>query len=256
MKKLSIIFLALLMLVGCATKETPKLSEDDEITIYVMRHGKTMLNTTDLAQGWADAPLTPAGIKKIEGIAEAKKDLDIDVAYSSDSGRSIETATIVLSKNQNNDIELKQKKDFREFNMGSFEGLPNDELTVIAAEYLGVTYDEYAKMMETQTFYTKVQDWSNSMAKKDREMTDPETNWLSEDYETVTIRVNKAMKEIVEEMTEKGQKNALVVSHGMTIGALVESIDPKFELPEWGPSNGSIVKITYKAGVFTVNSYE
>ncbi|MDR1232245.1 MAG: histidine phosphatase family protein, partial [Spirochaetaceae bacterium] len=29
------------------------------VTIYVTRHGRTLFNTKDLVQGWADSPLTP-----------------------------------------------------------------------------------------------------------------------------------------------------------------------------------------------------
>ncbi len=42
-----------------STEETS--NQEDELTLYIVRHGKTMLNTTDRVQGWSDAVLTPAG---------------------------------------------------------------------------------------------------------------------------------------------------------------------------------------------------
>ena len=34
---------------------------DGSITLYLVRHGKTFLNTTDQVQGWIDSPLTEKG---------------------------------------------------------------------------------------------------------------------------------------------------------------------------------------------------
>lgn len=64
-KRLTIVgmlFLAILVMVGCGknqqatTKE--KETKPEELTLYIVRHGKTMLNTTDRVQGWSDAVLT------------------------------------------------------------------------------------------------------------------------------------------------------------------------------------------------------
>ena len=41
-------------------------AKDNEVVLYIVRHGKTMLNTTDRVQGWSDAVLTPAGIEVAE----------------------------------------------------------------------------------------------------------------------------------------------------------------------------------------------
>ena len=69
-KRLTIVgmlFLAILVMVGCGknqqatTKE--KETKPEELTLYIVRHGKTMLNTTDRVQGWSDAVLTPEGEK-------------------------------------------------------------------------------------------------------------------------------------------------------------------------------------------------
>lgn len=93
MKKLlvaaGVLFSFGLVLTGCqsggtsasSTNETTSPSSSvakgevaDELTLYVVRHGKTMLNTTDCVQGWSDAVLTPAGV--------GLKDVDFQVVYS------------------------------------------------------------------------------------------------------------------------------------------------------------------------------
>ncbi|MDP4057635.1 phosphoglycerate mutase family protein, partial [Escherichia coli] len=58
-----------------------------------VRHGKTMFNTIGRAQGWSDTPLTAAGEQGIIelGLGFKEKGIKFDRAYSSDSGRTIQT---------------------------------------------------------------------------------------------------------------------------------------------------------------------
>lgn len=53
-------------LTGCAKapgKEQTEVQamEPAPVTLYLTRHGKTMLNTTGRMQGWCDSPLTEDG---------------------------------------------------------------------------------------------------------------------------------------------------------------------------------------------------
>ncbi len=246
-------------LIACSSNNSPKEENNVELKIYLVRHGKTMLNTTDRAQGWIDAPLTPAGIEKMEETAEKLKDVPFDLIYSSDSGRAIETAEIILAAHKNEatkELPVNKNKGFREVNFGAFEGVYNDELTEISAEYLNKTFEEYNEDMLTSSFYTKVEEWSDATAAKDKEITDPKVNWLAEDYSTVKDRTRKALDDLVKEMEETSKTNALVTSHGMAIGALIATIDESFPLPEWGPSNGDIYEITYKDGTYTIKAFK
>ena len=55
-------------MVGCGKNQQATTKEKDkpeELTLYIVRHGKTMLNTTDRVQGWSDAVLTPEGEKVV-----------------------------------------------------------------------------------------------------------------------------------------------------------------------------------------------
>lgn len=60
-------------------------------TLYIVRHGKTMFNTIERVQGWCDTPLTKQGQEGIHYLGKGLKDVDFSFAYSSDSGRAIET---------------------------------------------------------------------------------------------------------------------------------------------------------------------
>lgn len=81
-------------------KEVVEAESNDELTIYIVRHGKTMLNTTDRVQGWSDAVLTPAGEEVVTQAGIGLKGIDFQNAYSSDSGRAIQTAEIIMEENE------------------------------------------------------------------------------------------------------------------------------------------------------------
>src|SRR5699024_11313825 len=68
--KIVIVTISFFLLLGCNNDNSDEKSaatnsddsvSDGEITFYIVRHGKTMLNTTDRVQGWSDAVLTPNG---------------------------------------------------------------------------------------------------------------------------------------------------------------------------------------------------
>lgn len=60
--------------------------------IYLVRHGETYLNRYNRMQGWADSPLTEEG--KDVAVEAGKKlaSIRFDRVYTSDSGRTLETA--------------------------------------------------------------------------------------------------------------------------------------------------------------------
>ena len=69
-----------------------------ETNLYIVRHGKTMFNTLARVQGWCDTPLTQSGRDGIHYVGLGLQDTKFEEAYSSDSGRAIETMRILLSE--------------------------------------------------------------------------------------------------------------------------------------------------------------
>lgn len=111
--------------------------------LYLVRHGKTMLNTTDRVQGWADAPLTKDGVEVAEYLGKGLKGVKFEKAYSSDSGRAIETAKIVLNQSGNKDMNINQSKNLREACFGEFEGELNHTFHEKLAEANNMTLEEF-----------------------------------------------------------------------------------------------------------------
>ena len=70
-----------------------------KVRLYLVRHGKRCLTRLD-AQGWSDTPLTAEGELGIHelGIGLRESGLQFDRAYSSDSGRTIQTMGIILEE--------------------------------------------------------------------------------------------------------------------------------------------------------------
>ena len=80
-----------------------------------------MLNITDRVQGWSDAILTQKGEKVVQDAGVKLSHLSFDAAYSSDSGRSVQSAELLLTENQGAaDLNVQTDKRLREFNFGSY----------------------------------------------------------------------------------------------------------------------------------------
>ncbi len=222
-------------------------AKDNEVVLYIVRHGKTMLNTTDRVQGWSDAVLTPAGIEVAEylGAGLKEKKIKFTAAYSSDSGRSIQTADIVLKETGQKSIPLKTDWRLREFNFGTYEGDLNHTMWTDIAKSQGKTLEQW------QAAGISPKDFANSVAALDKGR-DPEgVNWPAEDYETITKRLKEGIDEIAKESARKGGGNVLVVSHGLSITALVNTLDPGLNVPA-GLKNASVTKVVYKNGKYEV----
>ncbi|WP_218056249.1 histidine phosphatase family protein [Gilliamella sp. App6-5] len=73
---------------------------NDDITIYFARHGKTLFNTYDLVQGWADTPLTDQGIKLARYLGEGFKNIHFDAYYTSVLGDNVKPCKSFLNKKE------------------------------------------------------------------------------------------------------------------------------------------------------------
>lgn len=257
------------IITGCkenVSSKTSKVDKNAEVTIYLTRHGKTMLNTTDRSQGWIDAPLTPAGVEIAEYLGKGLKaeKVTFDAVYSSDSGRAVETANIALKNSGQEDLlkNLKTDKRLREVNFGTYEGMPNEEMWTAIAEKQGKTLDDFQAGMAKDGFVNTIKGFADTLHELDKAKLEElaqknkvpaaDVSWQAEDYQTVIARSKSALDDIVKDAQKNGQKNILVTSHGMTIAALVSSLDEKAPVPATGLKNASVSKITYKDGQYKV----
>ncbi|MFC4652508.1 histidine phosphatase family protein [Lactococcus nasutitermitis] len=209
------------------------------INIYLVRHGKTMFNTIGRAQGWSDTPLTADGELGVTelGIGFKEKKIKFDRAYSSDSGRTIQTMGFVLKYSDNENIPYKFDKRIREWCFGSFDGGYDGEL------FDGVLPRIFAEKGKSG----KIRSYEE-IAEAIYEV---DTAGWAETWEELSGRIMTGFHDIAAESEKVAAKNIVIVSHGMTIGTFIKLLRP--DLPRaYGLDNGSVTHLTYENGNFTV----
>ena len=217
---------------------TTHKNKDNIVTLYITRHGKTILNTNKRVQGWADSPLVEKGVEIAKGLGNGLQDVPFVDAYSSDSGRAIETANLVLQYSGQLHLKLKQRRDLRELNFGIFEGDKIENMWEAIADTAGVT--EATELMKF------------SMKEITNFITDADATKQAESWEVFSTRIKKEIDKISENTAKNGGGNVLVVSHGLMITALVEMLDSS--KTKMGVENASVTKIIYQDGAYKVES--
>ena len=214
-------------LVGCqsSNKKTQETSSNNKtVTFYLIRHGETLFNKKDLAQGWCDSPLTKDGISQASALGKGLSDVKFSSAYSSISERAIDTANLVL---KDKDITPALSENLKEMNFGELEAEPSDTL-------FG---DSFKRLVEPDG-------WSDVGG---------------ESWPELAERVKKELDNIA--LESKDGDNVLISSHGMSIMALASEIGAdsdvykKFdETNESGIENCSVTLVEFKDGKYTLKS--
>ena len=208
-----------------------------KVKLYIARHGKTMFNTIGRAQGWSDSPLTPFGEEGIRelGVGLKAAGIPFKVAYSSDSGRTIQTMDIILRETGLETIPYERDKRIREWCFGSFDGAYDGEL------FMGVLPRVF-----------KVEDFRQlSLMELAEGIVEVDTTGWAESWGALSGRIKEGFEAIAKELEASGGGNAMVVSHGMTITTLIYLINPK-AVEELVLDNGSVTVLAYEDGVFTI----
>ncbi len=235
--------LAAVVISGCGS------TDNSDVTIYVVRHGKTMLNTTHRVQGWADAVLTRQGEQVVDWAGIGMKDIKFTAVWSSDSGRAIQTANRIMAKNTQGDVPLQTDWRLREFNFGSYEGDLNNTMWSDIAASKGMTLEEWMQVLTPEAF-------ANAVAELDKARTtstSPDENWPAEDYAAISARLRDGLNNVVADARRKGGGDVLLVSHGLSIGAMVTMLNPALKTPKGGFKNASVTKIVYKNGKYEID---
>lgn len=212
-----------------------------ETRLYIARHGRTMFNELRRIQGWSDTPLIAKGEEGIRELGLGLKEAGVDfkVAVSSDLGRTVQTISIVqremgiLGK-----IPYYQDKRIREWCFGQYEGLYDDQLfSGVLPRLSGVAIDTDLSFEQT----------ANLIHEADS------TKW-SEPWDVLKDRIYQGFESIAKNLAAEGGGNALVVSHGVTIGTMAHLVDPSLQRKNIRLVNGSITCLVYRDGKFTIES--
>ncbi len=216
-----------------------------KITLYIARHGKTLMNTLDMVQGWCDSPLTKEGVEVAEHLGRGLKDIHFRAAYCSTLRRTRQTAETVLKAKGQEGLQIVEKDGFKEAGFGSFEAGPNKIMWGNAALFL--QYTSYEKMYEDivakKITYNEALDAIKKL----------DTMNLAEDANTLRLRTQSALKEVAEAEVEKGEGNILIIAHGMSILSMLGSLGGD-KILKGHLDNAAVCKVIYQNGGFTVES--
>lgn len=216
-----------------------------KLTIYVARHGKTIMNTLMRSQGWCDSPLTPEGRKVAEYLGKGLTDIEFQAAYCSTLRRTLETSQIVLEAKGQGDLPIEEKEGFKEAFFGAYES--HDEVEFWKKLSLYMQYvDPNDIDKDLASGKLTYGDINNAIAKIDP--------WgLAEDWNTIETRSQKALREVAEAEFAKGSENVLIVSHAMAIAAMLLSLGGD-KLLKGNLHNASVCKVEFDGTNFTVQS--
>ncbi len=216
-----------------------------KITFYIVRHGKTQMNTQDKVQGWSDSPLTLEGIEAAGYVGLGMKDIPFRSAYCSTLNRTKQTAETILEAKGQSDIKVVEEAGFKEAGFGSFESQNIFEMWESVAHHLRFASSQqmYEAILEGKITYREIM---NSIKTLDQTGT-------AENYEEVEIRSQEALRRIAAEEALEGKGNILIVAHGISILAMLMSLGAD-KISKSYIENAAVCKVTYQDGKFHVES--
>ncbi len=94
---------------------------DENVELWLVRHGETTYNAARRIAGWCDPPLTVRGREQAEAVGPLLEGEVFTSAWSSDLQRSIETSRLAWG-------QVDKDERLRECNFGTYEGRPFDEV--------------------------------------------------------------------------------------------------------------------------------
>jgi broad specificity phosphatase PhoE len=156
------------------------------LNIYLIRHGQTNLNRDGRYQGEVDKEINDYGRFQAELLGQRLKKYNIDIIFSSDLKRVIQTSEII---NRYTGTDIIVREGLREINMGEWDTLSMEERLI--------KHPDYAKQ------------WS--MHLKDLPYPGGECG----------RDVYKRAGRVIDEVVKKGHMNAAIVTSGGTIAILL-----------------------------------
>ena len=175
-----------------------KDTADRKLRMYIVRHGETEWNVKRKFQGQLDSPLTEKGIEEIKNTAEKIKNVNFRQVYTSQLGRAIKSAEIILGKNSQKISSPIKLPELNEIHFGQWQGLSFDEI-----------FEKYP--LDAHNYF-------NDIKKYEAE------NINGEKLENGLERFLKGLIKIAE---NNDSGNVLVVTHGTVLELFIKFVDGK-----------------------------
>ena len=207
------------------------------ICFYIVRHGQTLLNSLDRAQGWADSPLTDAGKQTAVELGHKLKSIDFDAVYTSDMLRAIQTAELIMEAGEKKGMPIEKDARLREWCLGNMEAENNAVFIKKVADWLGgASFAELNK---------RLPDVADAIYEHD-------TTGMAEPFQTIEERLKATFVDIVQRHGVRENSNILVVTHAFAIKTIFHLFAPE-QLSKAGKvENAAVSRLISDGGVFSL----
>ncbi|MFD1671224.1 histidine phosphatase family protein [Agrilactobacillus yilanensis] len=214
------------------------MCETTATNLILVRHGQTEFNKQNRLQGLSNSSLTTAGIQAAQSVGKSLQDIPIFRTYCSDSIRTIQTATEILTAANKADVPLIKESFLREYYFGDFEGVKYNKAFRQLVQRYGL---RTSRQVLNGTHFLEMT--LNGFSHLDQ-------TGQAENYQEISNRLQAGLKRILEQPENQGQ-NLLVVSHGVLLGTLIYMVDPE-KTPRTLLKNASVSLLRYSEGRFKI----
>ena len=202
--------------------------DEKSLKLYIVRHGETEWNLIKKFQGQLDSLLTENGIKIMKDTGNKLKNIIFSRVYTSELGRAVKSAEIILNKNinyKNDKIEIKKMSELNEVYFGLWQGLSHEEV-----------FEKYSE--EAENYFHNVKRYNAENIKAEK---------LKDALDRFLRGIEKILK-------NHKSGNILIVTHGTVLEMFINYVENKdlLEIDERKLVNNGDYKIfNYKNGKFS-----
>ncbi|WP_267201746.1 histidine phosphatase family protein [Limosilactobacillus kribbianus] len=180
-----------------------------KITVDIVRHGETFLNTLNRAQGWIDFELDDHGKQQALTTGRELKDRVYSAVVSSDLKRAVETRDLIISQLQHKPTDIYTDRTFREVFFGYFEGLDSEaNWRAIAMQHGYQDHDDIIR--------------HESLEAGRNMMHDMDPTGQAESYEEVVSRWRRGIRRMIKKSNDGDR--ILLVTHGTFIRTIADAL--------------------------------
>lgn len=208
------------------------------VIFYIVRHGQTLLNFLNRAQGWSDSPLTDMGKQTAMELGCRLKEVHFDAVYTSDLPRAIQTAELILSALEKPVPQIQTDTRLREWCLGTLESEYNSVLIERMADWLGgiSSFEELNK---------RLPDVATAIYRHD-------TTGMAEPFTDIVSRLNSIFTEISQKNCQLAVYNVLTVTHAFPIKTLFY-LFAREQLNQIGKiENAAILRLTFNNEIISL----
>ncbi len=205
------------------------------ISFYIIRHGETLLNRLNRAQGWSDSPLTDNGKKAAVELGSAFQAVRLDAAYASDTLRAAETAKLILEASGTDGITVQTDKRLREWCLGSMDAERNTVFIQAVSDWLGVSsFSELNK---------RLPDVAAAIYGHD-------TTGMAEPFDEILSRLRGILEELAQNDSANEARSILIVTHAFAIKTILYLFAREQLYDMDKIKNVAVLKLIYDGGNF------